>query len=477
MIFSSFIFLFFFLIITIGLYYVCPKRIRNLVLVVTSLVFYAWGEPIYVTIMLSSILFNWIIGILIHNSKERQKESAIFQKLKVDKVLIIICCIVNLGTLGFFKYTNFFFENVNSIFDFAIESLEIVMPIGISFYTFQTLSYVIDVYLGKVKVQKNIIDFAAFVTMFPQLIAGPIVRYSDIDTQLVTREESFEKVSKGIIRFIAGLGKKVLFANKAGAIWEAVYSNLNGEMTVSMAWLGAIAFTFQIYFDFSGYSDMAVGLGQMFGFDFPENFKYPYISRSITDFWRRWHITLSSWFKEYVYIPLGGNRKGKGRQILNLFIVWALTGLWHGASWNFVIWGIYFFALLMLEKLFLLKFFEKLPKFFSHVYSLFFIIIGWIIFSCTSITEIGTYIQNMFYGKLMSDYTLYLLGSNAILLILMGIASTPIPKKVAKGIAEKLKLSPETRYMFKIVASMIVFVLSIAYLTGDSYNPFLYFRF
>ena len=312
MIFSSFVFLFFFLILTIGLYFILPKKARNFLLVVSSLIFYAWGEPIYVTIMVFSILFNWVIGIII--DKFKQKNGNADEHSVIEKILLAFCCFVNLGALSFFKYTNFFIDNVNSIFDLSIEVIEIVLPVGISFYTFQTLSYVIDVYRGSVKVQKNLIDFAAFVTMFPQLIAGPIVRYSDIEIELTERKESFELVANGIIRFIVGLGKKVLLANKAGALWDTIYAEIGGEMTVGMAWIGALAYTFQIYFDFSGYSDMAIGLGKMFGFKFPENFNYPYISDSITDFWRRWHITLSSWFKEYVYIPLGGNRKGKARQ-------------------------------------------------------------------------------------------------------------------------------------------------------------------
>ncbi len=475
MIFSSFVFLFFFLLITIGAYYIFPKGARNLILVISSLIFYAWGEPIYVIIMISSILINWVIGLLIHSAKEKNPDKTRHSAL--EKFLIILCCVINLGALSFFKYTNFLIENVNGIFNLSIELLEIALPIGISFYTFQTLSYVIDVYKGTVSVQKNLIDFAAFVTMFPQLIAGPIVRYSDVETQLRGRKETFEKTSKGILRFIIGLGKKVLLANKAGAIWDSVTAQLNGEMTISMAWIGAIAFTFQIYFDFSGYSDMAIGLGQMFGFDFPENFKYPYISKSITEFWRRWHITLSTWFKEYVYIPLGGNRKGKGRQIFNLFAVWALTGLWHGASWNFVLWGIYFFALLMLEKLFLLKLFEKIPVIFSRIYSLFFIVIGWIIFACTSASDIALYLQSMFSGKFSSELSLYFLRTNLVLLLIMCVASTPIPKVLAEKVSTKLKLSDEVCFIIKASACMVVLILSIAYLTGDSYNPFMYFRF
>lgn len=474
MIFSSFVFLFFFLLITIGLYYIFPRKAGNFILVITSLVFYAWGEPIYVTIMIFSILFNWIIGLLMEKAKKGASSDNHNAK---EKILLIICCIANFGALSFFKYTNFLIENVNSVFDLSIEVTEIALPIGISFYTFQTLSYVIDVYRGNAATQKNLIDFAAFVTMFPQLIAGPIVRYIDIDKQLKTRTHSFEKMSMGIIRFIVGLGKKVLLANKAGTIWDAVLENLNGEMTVSMAWLGAVAFTFQIYFDFSGYSDMAVGLGKMFGFDFPENFNYPYISKSITEFWRRWHITLGSWFREYVYIPLGGNRKGKGRQIINLFIVWALTGLWHGASWNFVIWGIYFFVLLVIEKLFLLDLLKKAPQVISRIYSLFFIIIGWIIFSCTTFSDITAYLKSMFSGSLTSDFSGYLLRTNIIFLLIMLIASTPIPKLLAQKTASKLKLSSEARFICKVLACSVVFILSVAYLTGDSYNPFLYTRF
>ncbi len=486
MIFSSFVFLFFFFIITVGLYYILPKFLRNFLLVVTSLVFYAWGEPIYVLIMIFSILFNWIIGLCLekvktNNKKKSEEAIANFQESNkhsiAEKILIIICCVVNLGALSFFKYTNFFIENINSLTSFSIELFEIVLPIGISFYTFQTLSYVIDVYWGNVKVQKNLIDFATFVTMFPQLIAGPIVRYSDVEKQLKVRNETSEMVANGILRFIIGLGKKVLLANKAGAIWDMVYSEIGGGINVSLAWIGAIAFSFQIYFDFSGYSDMAIGLGKMFGFEFPENFNYPYISSSITEFWRRWHITLSSWFREYVYIPLGGNRKGKGRQILNLLIVWCLTGFWHGASWNFILWGFYFFVLLMIEKLFLLKLFKKIPKLITHIYSLFFIIIGWVIFSCTKLSEIGTYLKSMFSGPLVSSKSMYILSTNAILFIIMIVAATPLPKIFFNYLSKKMNMSEGLCFAFKATTCMFIFILCIAYLTGDSYNPFLYFRF
>ncbi|MBQ3404374.1 MAG: MBOAT family protein, partial [Oscillospiraceae bacterium] len=371
MVFSSTVFLCGFLPAVLIIYYLCPLCVRNLFLLVASLIFYAWGEPVYVLIMLFTILFDYGAGLLIEKAEGGAKR----------KALLALTVIVNLGILCFFKYTDFAIETANSLFGTAVSYMRLALPIGISFYTFQTLSYVVDVYRGNVRAQHRIVDFAMYVTMFPQLIAGPIVRYSDIEHQLSGREVTAERFSKGVFRFIIGLGKKVLLANQIGLLWDEVYA-LGGDMSALTAWLGALAFTFQIYFDFSGYSDMAVGIGGMLGFDFPENFRYPYESKSITEFWRRWHMTLGTWFREYLYIPLGGNRKGIARQILNLLIVWSLTGLWHGAGWNFVLWGLYFFVILVAEKLFLLMLLQRCPKWVGHVYALLLIILGWVIFAC-----------------------------------------------------------------------------------------------
>ena len=345
MVFRSLMFLFVFLPSVLLIYYVCPKKFRNLVLFVSSLVFYAWGEPVYIVIMIFSTVFDYFNGLLIE--KYRQKG-----QLKKTKIVLINSIIINLAILFFFKYTDFFINNINLLLSSNIQTLDLALPIGISFYTFQTMSYTIDVYRGEVKAQKNIISFGAFVVLFPQLVAGPIVRYKTIATQLDERKESQEQFANGVHRFIIGLGKKVLLANNIGLVWEQISSYNIETLSTATAWIGAIAFSFQIYFDFSGYSDMAIGLGKMFGFNFLENFNYPYISKSITEFWRRWHISLGTWFKEYVYFPLGGNRGGKAKQIRNIFIVWGLTGFWHGASWNFVVWGLYFAVLLIFEKCF-----------------------------------------------------------------------------------------------------------------------------
>ena len=338
MVFSSTIFLCVYLPLVLLGYYICPKKGKNLFLLIVSLVFYAWGEPKYVFLMIFSILINYVFGLLMDKHRENKKRL---------KLMLVLSVAIDLGLLSVFKYTDFIITNINSIFNTGFDLLNIALPIGISFYTFQAMSYTIDVYRDNVRVQRNLIDFGMYITMFPQLIAGPIVRYADVQDQLAERSVTTADFSEGIMRFVVGLGKKVLLANQMGAVWTDIYA-LGGDVSALMAWTGAVAFTFQIYFDFSGYSDMAIGLGRMFGFKFPENFRYPYESVSITDFWRRWHITLSTWFKEYLYIPLGGNRRGLARQALNLLIVWSLTGFWHGAGWNFVMWGLYYFAILFI---------------------------------------------------------------------------------------------------------------------------------
>ena len=368
MLFSSTVFLFLFLPAVLLLYYIVPRKARNLILFVFSLVFYAWGEPVYVFLMIGSTIVAYITGLLADKTKEGRKAW-------VPKVSLIVAVLWNMGLLLFYKYTDFFIIHANNIFGFSIKELKLVMPIGISFYSFQTLSYVIDVYRGDVKAQKNYLTLGTYVALFPQLIAGPIVRYKDVAQQLAQRKETLSQFAEGVKRFSIGLGKKVLLANSIGALFDAISNTPQSEMSVTASWLGIIAYTFQIFFDFSGYSDMAIGLGKMFGFDFLENFNYPYISDSITEFWRRWHMSLSSWFRDYVYIPLGGNRKGKFRQCVNIMIVWFLTGFWHGANWNFMIWGVYFGIILLCEKLFLLGALKKIPKVIGHIYALILIVI------------------------------------------------------------------------------------------------------
>lgn len=466
MVFSSTIFLCVYLPLVLLGYYICPKKGRNLFLLIVSLVFYAWGEPKYVFLMIFSILVNYIFGRLMDKNRGRQKRM---------KLLLVLSVIIDLGLLSVFKYTDFVITNINAIFGSSFDLLNIALPIGISFYTFQAMSYTIDVYRDDVRVQKNLIDFGMYITMFPQLIAGPIVRYADVQDQLADRSVTTADFSEGVMRFVVGLGKKVLLANQMGAVWSDIYA-LGGDVSALMAWTGAIAYTFQIYFDFSGYSDMAIGLGRMFGFKFPENFRYPYQSVSITDFWRRWHITLSTWFKEYLYIPLGGNRRGLARQALNLLIVWSLTGFWHGAGWNFVMWGLYYFVILFIEKLFLLKALDKLPKFFRHVYALVLIIIGWVIFASDDVSVLLPYLGSMFGANgAIGGMDVYTLLTKAALLVICCIASTELPKKLFLSAAGAM--NEKAAFTLKSVLMIALLALSMILLIGDSYNPFLYFRF
>lgn len=466
MVFSSTIFLCVYLPLVLLGYYICPKKGRNLFLLIVSLVFYAWGEPKYVFLMIFSILVNYIFGRLMDKNRGRQKRM---------KLLLVLSVVIDIGLLSVFKYTDFIITNVNAIFGANFDLLNIALPIGISFYTFQAMSYTIDVYRDDVRVQKNLIDFGMYITMFPQLIAGPIVRYADVQDQLAERSVTTADFSEGVMRFVVGLGKKVLLANQMGAVWSDIYA-LGGDVSALMAWTGAIAYTFQIYFDFSGYSDMAIGLGRMFGFKFPENFRYPYQSVSITDFWRRWHITLSTWFKEYLYIPLGGNRRGLARQALNLLIVWSLTGFWHGAGWNFVMWGLYYFVILFIEKLFLLKALNKLPKFFRHVYALVLIIIGWVIFASDDVSVLLPYLGSMFGANGAIDgMDVYTLLTKAVLLIICCIASTELPKRLF--LSATGAMNEKAAFTIKSVMTIALLALSMILLIGDSYNPFLYFRF
>ena len=466
MVFSSTIFLCVYLPLVLLGYYICPKKGRNLFLLIVSLVFYAWGEPKYVFLMIFSILVNYIFGRLMDKNRSRQKRM---------KLLLVLSVVIDLGLLSVFKYTDFIITNVNAIFGSSFDLLKIALPIGISFYTFQAMSYTIDVYRNDVRVQKNLIDFGMYITMFPQLIAGPIVRYADVQDQLAERSVTTADFSEGVMRFVVGLGKKVLLANQMGAVWSEIYA-LGGDVSALMAWTGAIAYTFQIYFDFSGYSDMAIGLGRMFGFKFPENFRYPYQSVSITDFWRRWHITLSTWFKEYLYIPLGGNRCGLARQALNLLIVWSLTGFWHGAGWNFVMWGLYYFVILFIEKLFLLKALDKLPKLFRHVYALLLIVIGWVIFASDDVGVLLPYLGSMFGANgAVGGMDVYTLFTKAVLLIICCVASTELPKRLF--LSATGAMNEKAAFTIKSVMTIALLALSMILLIGDSYNPFLYFRF
>lgn len=474
MVFSSVNFLFLFFPAVIALYYMVPRKlraVRNFILLVFSLAFYACGEPKYILLMLASITVNYLAGIITGKTHSRAAR----------KTVLVLTVAFNLGALVYFKYTGFLLQNINSLFSVNIPLYDIVLPIGISFYTFQGLSYVIDVYRNDVPVQKNPLYLALYISLFPQLIAGPIVRYSTVAEEISDRRETLSDFASGIQRFIFGLAKKMLLANTMGAIADKVFGADISGLSAELAWLGAIAYSFQILFDFSGYSDMAIGIGRMFGFHFLENFDYPYVSRSITEFWRRWHISLGSWFRDYVYIPLGGNRVSKSRHIFNIAAVWILTGIWHGASWNFVLWGVYFGIILIFEKLFLLKLFEKIPTVFKHIYSLILIIIGWVIFRCEDITAIGTYLARMFNFSQHSidNEFIYILLNNKLAFAACIVASIPasgLMKKLVKRIKNK-NLYDFVYYYPAGLFSMALFLLSILYLVNSTFNPFIYFRF
>lgn len=468
MVFSSIFFLFYFLPITLLIYYIVPRKFKNTVLFISSLIFYGWGEPIYITIMIFSTIVDYSHGILIEKYRYNRQRT---------KLILLSSVVINLGLLCFFKYTDFFIQNINMLLSTNLSYLELPLPIGISFYTFQTMSYTIDVYLDKSPVQKNIISFGTYVALFPQLIAGPIVQYNTVAHQLNNRKENISQFSQGIERFVVGLGKKVLLANNIGMLWDEIQGLSTSDMTVFTAWLGIIAFSFQIYFDFSGYSDMAIGLGKMFGFDFLENFNYPYISQSITEFWRRWHISLGSWFRDYVYIPLGGNRVGLLKLFRNITIVWFLTGFWHGASWNFILWGIYFGVIIMLEKGFLLKVLSKVHPIIRHIYALFLILIGWVLFSFENISRGLEYLKIMLGFERLPLYDqrfLYYFTSYGIVLILLILCSTPILKMVLDLLKKKLKRLEGAILQLSL---LLIMIFSIAYLVDSTYNPFLYFRF
>ena len=456
MVFSSLTFLFFFLPLALGIYYIFPNKTKNLILLLFSLLFYSWGEPKYIFIMIFSSIVDFIHAKIIDKNRGNIK----------SKIALCSSIFINLSLLFYFKYLGFFLESTNVLFGTSFINPSIALPIGISFYTFQTMSYSIDVYRGDADVQTDFISFATYVSLFPQLVAGPIVRYKDVANELNSRKHSFDNIYEGICMFVMGLGKKVILANNIGLIWNFVKTQDIGSISVLTAWIGIISFSLQIYFDFSGYSDMAIGLGKMFGFNFIKNFDYPYISKSITEFWRRWHMSLGQWFRDYVYIPLGGNKCSKSRWFLNIFIVWMITGLWHGAGVNFILWGLYFGLILILEKMFLLNLLDKIPRFFKHIYSLLLIIIGWILFELNTFSSILVYLKAMFLNGLVIDNTfIYILSQNLILLIVGILASTPIFKKMFKN------------DYFKITILFLSFFISIAFLVDASFNPFLYFRF
>lgn len=448
-------------------YFAVPQQGKNAVLFLFSLLFYAWGEPIYVILMIFSTVLDYTCGRLVEKNRGTSRQ-------KIGLIISVVC---NIGLLCFFKYTDFFIGTVNGLFGTGIPQLHLPLPIGISFYTFQTMSYTIDVYRNEAKMQKNIISFGAYVSLFPQLIAGPIVRYQDIADQLDERTHSFDKFGDGVKRFVTGLGKKVLLANNIGLLWSTVSASGSDSLTTVGAWLGVIAFGFQIYFDFSGYSDMAIGLGKIFGFDFLENFNYPYISGSVTVFWQRWHMSLGKWFRDYVYIPLGGNRRGLPIQIRNIAVVWLLTGFWHGASWNYVLWGVYYGVLLVCEKMFLLNWLKKAPSVIGHFYTLFFVTLSWVLFAFEDADKGISYLKVMFGGGtgFVNEGTMYQLFSYLPLLIICTVASAPLAKKLYEKMnakcGEGLLLTADA------VRILGLFALSVAYLISGSYNPFLYFRF
>ena len=466
MVFSSLEFLLRFLPAVLLLYFCLPGRLKNPFLLIASLFFYAWGEPVYVALMIASCLVNYVLGLAI----DRYRETT------AAKAALVVSIIANLLALGFFKYADFLVESINNVFGSSIGLLavEVPLPIGISFYTFQALSYIVDVYRGRAPVQKNLITLATYITLFPQLVAGPIVRYPSIAEELDRRTHSLDLFAQGVHRFVLGLGKKVLVANNVGTMWASATGT--ADPSVLGSWLGIAAYALQIYFDFSGYSDMAIGLGRMFGFHLPENFDFPYISQSITEFWRRWHMSLGQWFRDYLYIPLGGNRVSQARWVRNVLVVWSLTGLWHGARWNFSFWGLYFGILLMVEKLFLGRLLERLPRVLRHAYALLIVLIGWVMFELDSVPEILGYLGELFALNGIDLYnveSLYLARSNLVLLLIATAGAVPLARKVYERVSELVLVRAVVMPAFYA----LVLVASIAYVVDSSFNPFLYFRF
>ena len=470
MLFASTVFIFAFLPAVLLLYYVVLKKFRtaqNILLLVASLLFYAWGEPKYVLIMILSIIVNYLFGLLVDKFRASKTKS---------RLVIALTVVFNLGVLYIFKYLMFTIENINSITGLHLSVPNIVLPIGISFFTFQAMSYVIDVYREKGEAQKNPLNVGLYISFFPQLIAGPIVRYETVAYQIKHREESFEKFSEGVCRFIIGLAKKVLLANTMAVVADYAFDMPNSELTVVMAWVGAIAYTFQIFFDFGGYSDMAIGLGKMFGFEFLENFNYPYISLSVSEFWRRWHMSLGTWFRDYVYFPLGGSRvKSKARLVFNLFVVWSLTGIWHGANWTFLCWGLMYFVLLTIEKL--IGWEKKYPdkmKILRRIYTLFFVVMGWVLFRADSIGDAGAYFATMFGGgNLIDDATIYYALNYLVYFVIAILVSTPI----FKNISAKINGNNPVVVAVSTVGLFVLLVVSVSYIVKGAYNPFIYFNF
>ena len=466
MVFSSIPFLYYYLPVVLLLYFAVPGKLKNAVILVSSLFFYAWGEPRYVFLMIASVIVNYALGLLIekHSGKVRAK------------VFVVLSVFFSLGMLGYFKYADFFIENFNAITGMNVATLKIALPIGISFYTFQILSYTVDVYRGTVKAQKNPVTLGAYIALFPQLIAGPIVRYSDVEKQLIYRTHSFEKAAAGIRRFVIGFSKKIILANTMGELCNVFYAS--EEKSVLFYWVFAAAYMLQVYFDFSGYSDMAIGLGKILGFDFMENFRYPFVSRSISEFWRRWHISLGSWFRDYVYIPMGGNRVGKFRFFINIFTVWFLTGFWHGAEWNFIVWGIYFAVLLLIEKFFLTQILEK-TKVINHIYVLFFVAISFVIFSTSGLEDAISSVGGLFGAggiPLVSGEVKYVLNNYGFIMLVSAVCSTPFFVKI-KELAEKRKVSKAVIEIMEVPVLLGLLLVSTAFLVDGTFNPFLYFRF
>ncbi len=475
MVFSSVVFLFLFLPAIIFMYFLVPKKlraVRNFIILIMSLAFYAWGEPRYIVLMFVSILINYVFGITVEKTQTNGKK-------KLSKWAFITCIVLNIGLLGYYKYFTFFQTSFINAFGLDEKVVEILLPIGISFYTFQGLSYVIDVWRREAPAQKNPLNIALYISLFPQLIAGPIVRYKTVADEIETRHENLDDFAYGARRFMFGFAKKMLLANTMGAVADEIFALNVTTLPLDLAWLGAITFQFQIYFDFSGYSDMAIGLGRMFGFHFLENFDYPLISKSVTEFWRRWHMSLGTWFRDYVYIPLGGNRTTPARHIFNILVVWALTGFWHGANWTFMAWGIYFAVFLILEKFFLKKILDKLPSFISHAYCLFLTTISWVIFNSPSLSSALTYIKRMFTLSPATDRFFYLVSQNALCLVVCVFASIPFAK-FFNNLFSKIKNNALREFISNYPAgllSALLFVLSIFYLINSTFNAFIYFRF
>ena len=463
MIFSSIPFLFFFFPLFILLYFTLPFKYKNHILLLFSLIFYAWGEPIYILLMIFSSIVDFINGKNIEKHKDDNKKK---------KIYLIISIIINISLLGFFKYADFFIKVINNILNLDIPLLNLGLPIGISFFTFQTMSYSIDVYRGDVKAEKDFLTFMTYVCMFPQLIAGPIVRYETVSSELHKRDINFKKFADGFTRFLRGLFKKVLIANNIGLLFTLITSSEVNDISIMTGVLAIVSYAFQIYFDFSGYSDMAIGMGNMCGFTFLENFNYPYISKSITEFWRRWHISLSSWFKDYVYIPLGGSRVNILKNIRNILIVWILTGFWHGASWNFIFWGLYYGILLLLEKFVLKKYIDKLPDFVKHIYTIVLVFIGWMIFAFDNSKYLFEFIKALTSNKFVDSAFLYYFKNYFLILVIATLFSLPVYPKVKEKVNNSIFTS-----LLSISIYVILFIITLSYLVSDTYNPFLYFRF